>query len=559
MNVLVVDDHPENRYFLETLLRGNGTTVTSATNGEEALQMARDGQFDLIVSDVLMPHMDGFELCRQVRAHPTLRSVRFVFYTATYTDPKDLAFGMELGADRYLIKPIEPQELYGIFLDVMARPPRKSKSTPEEDGATYLKHYNSRLVAKLEKKTIDLETANQALQEELEARAKLEEQLRQTHKMEAVGRLAGGIAHDFNNILGGIVGYTELARFEVEKPEAVLAHLDGIVAATNRARELVFQILTFSRQKERKRIPINLPAALDDAFKLLRASIPATVELRREFAEDLPAILADLTEVHQLATNLVTNAWHAIGTQSNGVITIEAAPATITADDSAKNPELIPGEYVRLSVRDTGCGIEPKTLDHIFEPFFSTKAVGKGCGLGLSVVHGIMKACDGAIVVESHLGKGTAFHLYFPAYPLEPETGPQHESAPTIGRGERVLFIDDDTTLSSLGGRFLEKLGYDVESETDPSRALTRFREKSFDLVLTDLSMPVMSGLDLARECRKIRPSVPIILMTGFNPTLQREDLLSQGIIDIILKPYGIQTLSDAMRTVFAKEPAPTA
>ena len=558
MNVLVVDDHPENRYFLETLLRGNGTTVASASNGEEALQMARDGNYDLIVSDVLMPHMDGFELCRQVRANPELRSVRFVFYTATYTDPKDLAFGMELGADRYLIKPIEPQELYTIFLDVMAKPARKNKSTPGDESANYLKHYNSRLIAKLEKKTIDLEKANQALQEELEARTRLEEQLRQTHKMEAVGRLAGGIAHDFNNILGGIVGYTELARFEVEKPEAVLTHLDGIIAATNRARELVYQILTFSRQKERKRLPINLPAALDDAFKLLRASIPATVEIRREFSEDLPAILADLTEVHQLATNLVTNAWHAIGTQSNGVITIEAAPATVTAGDSAKNPELVPGEYVRLTVRDTGCGIGSETLDHIFEPFFTTKAVGKGCGLGLSVVHGIMKACDGAIVVESQLGKGTAFHLYFPAYPLESETEPLHESAPMIGRGERVLFIDDDTTLSSLGGRFLEKLGYDVESETDPSRALTRFREKSFDLVLTDLSMPVMSGLDFARECRKIRPSVPIILMTGFNPTLQRDDLLSRGIIDIILKPYGIQTLSDAMRTVFAKEPAAT-
>lgn len=552
MKILVVDDHPENRYFLETLFKGSGTEVICASNGAEALEATARDKFDLIVSDVLMPHMDGFELCRRIKQDPEHKGIPFVFYSATYTDSKDIAFGLSLGALRYLVKPIDPQELYPLLMDCARHPATSEISTLEDEDTSYLKQYNSRLVAKLEKKMLDLEAANRALQEELGTRERLENQLRQTHKMEAVGRLAGGIAHDFNNILGGIVGFAELARFECDKPDAVLAHLDGIVAATNRARDLVQQILTFSRQRERKRRPLRLPEALDDAYKLLRASIPSSIELKKSFAPEVPAILADVTEVHQLATNLVTNAWHAIGTQSNGTITMEVQPLTV--DQTTRcDAELSPGKYVEFSVRDTGCGMDKLTLEHIFEPFFSTKAPGKGCGLGLSVVHGIVHACDGTVTVESKPGKGTAFHLYFPAYGLETETREEVESVPKPGHGQRILFVDDDPTLSTLGQRFLSRLGYEVEAETSAIKAIERFREEHFDLVLTDLTMPLVSGLEVARECRALRPETPVILMTGYNPTLQREDLLTQGIIDIILKPYGIQALSDAVTGAFTR------
>jgi CheY-like chemotaxis protein len=546
MNVLVVDDHPANRSFLETILSNEGHHVASASHGIEALALAREKSPDLIISDVLMPQMDGFTFCREVKKDEQLRKTPFVFYTATYTDPKDLAFGLQLGADRYLVKPMEAQEFLATVADVTQHPRQAEPEDLETDDPGYLKQYNSRLIAKLEHKMFELEVANRALREELATRERLEAQLRQVQKMEAIGRLAGGIAHDFNNILGGIVGFAELAQFEAGYGSSIQSHLDGIVAATQRARDLVQQILAFSRGKERERKPLHLASALKDALKLLRASLPANIELRSSFDPQAPAVLADLTEMHQVATNLVTNAWHSIGDRP-GVISLHVEPFHAANDFVRFHPEMKPGDYVRLAVSDDGCGMDDQTIERIFEPFFTTKQPGQGCGLGLSVVHGIVKGSEGAIIVDSKPGKGTMIQLYFPACDA-PVAADDGAAAPIRrGVGQRVLFIDDDVTLTTLGEHFLTRLGYEVETENNPLHALARFREKPFDLVVTDLTMPFATGLEVARECRMLRPKTPVLLMTGFNPTLQTDELRAQGIVSILLKPYGSQELGDAV------------
>lgn len=535
MKVLVVDDIPQNVYLLETLLKSYGHTVVTATNGVDALRFAESEMPDLVVTDVLMPEMDGFTFCRHLKADGRLRSIAVVIYTATYTDPRDEELGLSLGADRYLIKPMEPAGLI-VELEKVVTQPRSESPPPSEDDPIFLKGYNSRLVAKLEKKLLDLQSAQEALRRDIAERERLTTLLRQSQKMEAVGRLAAGVAHDFNNILGGILGFAELARMDIHVPETIIPHLDGIANAAQRAKDLVQHLLTFSRQKDRKRQPLFIQAALADAIKLLRASLPASIQLKTDFDPNLPAILANPTELHQIVTNLVTNAWHAIGSGS-GTIELIADVARPAG----------PVRYVRLRVRDNGCGIDEKICEHIFEPFFSTKAPGKGSGLGLAVVHGIVESCGGNITVESSPGAGSTFTVLFPEHTGEVE--PQAAGAPssTPGRGERILFIDDDPTLVTLGERFLTMLGYSVAAFSNPVEAINRLKAEPFKLIISDLTMPYRNGLEVAHECLSVRPNTPVLIATGYNPAFNSDDLRRQGITAIILKPYTMQSLSEAV------------
>lgn len=557
MNILSVDDKAENLYMLEALLRGHGHQVDSASNGVDALMLASRKHYDLIVSDILMPRMDGFQLCRELKRDERLRDTPFIFYTATYTDAKDASFALSLGADSFLVKPIEPSGFLKAIEEVISRRAQKPAPIPEEPAepeAVYLKEYNARLIAKLEKKMLDLEQANRALEadiaerERAEAeRAKLERQLRQAQKMEAIGTLAGGIAHDFNNILAGIIGFGELARQDVQDPAATRQHLEEIMKASQRARELVRQILAFSRQQEQTRQPIKLHVVLDEALSLLRASIPKTIDIRADLDRSIPTVLADGTQIHQVATNLITNAWQAIGDKA-GVIQVKVAPFKVDEDFARTHPDLRPGNYVRLSVTDNGPGMNGSELDRIFEPFYTTKDPGAGTGLGLAVVHGIMKASDGAITVYSEVDRGTTFNLYFPA--LELDASPAEESSQRIarGKGQRILFIDDERILTSLGERFLTRLGYEPVVETDPLAAIQRFACGKFDAVVTDLTMPHMSGLDVGRRLLHIRPDLPIILTTGYSATLDTERVRALGFRDLLIKPYHIETLGESLK-----------
>ncbi len=556
MRILSADDKPENLYMLEALLRGHGHTVDSASNGLDALTLAERGVYDLIISDILMPRMDGFQLCRELKKDDRLRHIPFIFYTATYTDPRDASLALSLGADRFLIKPLEPDDFIREIDEVLARkvPVAPRRSEEPEDESIYLKEYNARLIAKLEKKMLDLDAANALLREDISQRErtaldrlKLEDKLRQAQKLEAIGTLAGGIAHDFNNILAGIMGFADLGIKEAADPVATAASFTEILKAGGRARDLTRQILAFSRHREQDRKPLDLETDVRDALRLLRATLPASVEIITEFETGAPKVLADSVQVHQVITNLVTNAWHAIGDHP-GQIRVRLSTFSVDADFAHTHPDLRPARYVRLSVCDTGCGMDSDTATRVFEPFFTTKEPGRGTGLGLSVVHGIMKSCDGAISVYSKPGEGTTFLLYFPALEFDLPITPEAEPASVHGARQRVLFIDDEPVLAVLGERFLTRLGYVPVAEKDPLAALTAFREQPFDLVITDLTMPQLSGIDLARRLWEIRPATRIILTTGYTATLDTPRAREIGFCELLLKPYSIQALGDCVK-----------
>ncbi len=379
---------------------------------------------------------------------------------------------------------------------------------------------------------------------------KLEQQFRQMQKMESIGQLAGGIAHDFNNILGAIMGYTELARSELADDAPVREYLDQIAKASDRAVALVRQILTFSRQQEHERKPIQLKFVIEEALKLLRATVTTSIEFKTSLAQ-APAVLADATAIHQIIMNLGTNAWHAMKDQP-GTLTVELLALDVDAAFAAAHPDLHPGRYVCLTVGDTGSGMDRTTLDRIFDPFFTTKKTGEGTGLGLAVVHGIMKSHEGGISVNSQPGKGTVFHLYFPAIATAVvEAAGQSAPAPH-GNGERILFVEDEAPLATLGKMTLEKLGYAVTVKASPLEALAALRGQpgQFDLVITDFNMPVMDGTQLAAELLKLQPGLPIILVSGYRGTLTDEKVKELGFHALLLKPNTVQTLGEAAHRV---------
>jgi len=384
-------------------------------------------------------------------------------------------------------------------------------------------------------------------------RQQLEEQLRQAQKMEAIGTLAGGVAHDFNNILTVINGYTELLKISLADRPEFNRELDAVAKAGSRAKDLVRQILTFSRQEQAQREILQLAPVVDEATKFLRATIPSTIEIRSRFSADVPTVLADPTEIHQIVMNLGTNAWHAMRDRA-GKLDVELESFVVDRELAAHTPQLREGRYARLSVSDTGKGMDAATLSRIFEPFFTTKVVGEGTGLGLSVVHGIMQSHDGAITVDSEPGVGTTFRLYFPAHTSEGLTADIQAAATPIGTGERVLFVDDEAPVANLGKAILEHLDYSVDVRTDVMEALELIRKDPgrFDLVISDQTMPSMTGIDFARQIRLIRPDLPIVLTTGYVGQLKIEQLRPLGISELLPKPLTIRSLGEVVHRLLA-------
>lgn len=381
-------------------------------------------------------------------------------------------------------------------------------------------------------------------------RKQLEDQLRNAQKMEAIGQLAGGIAHDFNNILGAILGNVELALNPPPAEPVITEHLNTIRAASRRAADLVRQILLFSRCQEARRRPLRLEQVVKEALALLRASLPASIEFRTDLAPTW-TVLADPSEIHQVTMNLCTNAGHAMRDRP-GVLKVELANTQVDEAWARAHPDLAPGRYVRLKVEDNGNGMDRATLARIFEPFFTTKPVGEGTGLGLAVVHGVMKNHDGGVVVESRLGEGTAFHLYFPVFDEEVGEPPAAAEPVPPGRGERILFVDDEEPLTSAGKAALERMGYQVTPVNDPAEAFERFSRApgEFEVLLTDLNMPGMSGAALAQKVRAIRPEMRLILTTGFNATLTEEVAREMGFGALLAKPYDLRSLGEAVHRV---------
>jgi signal transduction histidine kinase/ActR/RegA family two-component response regulator len=377
----------------------------------------------------------------------------------------------------------------------------------------------------------------------------LVEQLAQSQKMEAIGTLAGGIAHDFNNILTGVIGYSELARARLPATHPSAEDLGHVLTAGERARELVRRILTFSRKQKPEKRAVSLKPVIGEILQLLRATIPASIEIRSDFQAADHCVLADPAQIHQGVLNLATNAVHAMG---GGPGTLEVSLQTIAGGQrfARENARLLTGDWVRLSVGDTGHGMDPVTVRRIFEPFYTTKQPGEGTGLGLAVVHGIVTAHGGVITVESTPGKGSTFRLHFPLAEKSADVPEPCVIPAPLGRGERVLVVDDESAVAEVARNFLTGLGYRPTVCHSPEQALEELRTctRKYAAVVTDLSMPRMTGLDFIRRVHAQKPGLPCVLCTGFVVSASTEKEASQlGVMDVVTKPYSRQDLGLAL------------
>ena len=660
MKILVVEDTDDSRVLLVDLLEVQGYEVESAINGVEALEKIRIAPPDIIISDILMPEMDGFELCQTLKKDPQLKKIPFIFYTATYTEPSDQKLALSMGATRFIIKPEDPIILRNIVAEVVDEYEKGDLENLNEqrvENNVFKKQHKEVVSNKLYKKIIELEEQKEKLKksekkyrmmmesiidavyicsparkitylnpamikrlgrdatgevcykaihglneqckwcvfemlkseksivsetlspldnrayrinnmpiynddnsvskmsiykditdylEAVSEKEKAQSLLVQSQKMEAIGTLAGGIAHDFNNILSKIIGYTELALGGIEKGTELEDDLQEVYMAGLRAKDLVKQILTFAHKSDEEVKPIQVNIIVKEVLKFIKSSIPAIIQINDNLNSD-SLIMGSPTQIHQVLMNLCTNAAHAMG-KNGGILEVSLNDTTIYRMTMS---ELKPGEYIEIKVSDTGMGISPENIHTIFDPYFTTKAVGEGTGLGLAVVHGIVKKYGGKITVNSTIGKGTCFTIYLPiAKKRKVHTHSEKEDVP-LGN-ENVLFVDDEAPIAKIGSRVLEKLGYLVTTRTSSVEALELFRSKpqAFDLVVTDMTMPNMTGDKLAAELMKIRPDIPVVLCTGYNKKISNESAKAFGIKAFVYKPIVIADLAKTVRKV---------
>ncbi len=668
--ILVVDDTLDSLKLLVAALSSQGYKIRPATSGRLALESVANKVPDLILLDVKMPDMDGYEVCRRLKTRDAVRSIPVIFLSAM-GQAIDKVKAFEVGGVDYVTKPFQVEE---VLVRVKTHLSLKRMQIA-------LKRSHDALEERVRQRTLELETANEKLKQEVAHRKKaqkalqkererlnvtlrsigdgvittdidgrvvlinevaemltgwsqseaagcmldevfhiinehtgrrcanpatkvletdgivglandtvlvardgtrkiiadsgapirdingttigvvivfrditekikLETELQHAHKMEAIGNLAGGIAHEFNNVLGIIIGNVELAIEDLEQWHPVTENLSEIKLASLRAKDVVKQLLSFSRKMDIKREPVDIRIIVKETLKLLKASLPSSIQVRENLPEAVDTVVADPTQIHQLLINLCTNAAHAMG-ENGGSLTIELSNVTLDFTAASKHPDLKPGDYVRFSVSDTGHGIPVNLLDKIFDPYFTTKDVTQGTGMGLAVVHGIVKTHNGAIDVASNVGMGTAFHIYFPASKekarLEVRTA---KKGPT--GSEKILLVDDEISIVNVCRRNLERLGYTVSSETDPVRIIERFRSTpyAYDLVILDMTMPRLTGDRLAQELLKIRPDIPIVICTGFSEKLTPEKVRQLGIKGLMTKPIERDDLADTVRKV---------
>jgi signal transduction histidine kinase/ActR/RegA family two-component response regulator len=382
----------------------------------------------------------------------------------------------------------------------------------------------------------------------------LESQLQQAQKMESIGTLAGGIAHDFNNILSAIIGFSELAMDRTDKDSDIRDDLSEVLNAGNRAKELVKQILAFSRQTDHEPKPVRTDTIIKEVARLIRSTLPSTISIQTSI-ETSGQIMADPTRIHQVLMNLCTNAYHAMH-DTGGTLSIRLTAVSVQPDHTPPVPEMLPGNYINISIADTGIGIPLEIIPRIFDPYFTTKGQGEGTGLGLAVTHGVIKSHNGHIMVESEMGRGTSFHIYFPAIKQERDLSAA-EPAAELPRGtERILFVDDELPILKVNKIRLERLGYHVTALSRSKDAIDLFAAQpdDFDLIITDMTMPELTGDALAKECIRVRSDIPIILCTGYSDIISETQAQKIGIREYVMKPILVKNLAEAIRRAVGEE-----
>ena len=684
MRILNVDDQADNLYLLQSLLSNDDNQIFDAKNGREALNILQEKDIDLVISDILMPVMDGFALCREIRRNQKFRHIPFIVYTSTYKGDQDELLARKIGADEFIIKPCEPEEFMERVNRAIAKRKINMESEPPEiqNDETVLKLYNERLVRKLEDKMLEMENevserkkAIDALQRSQEllqatqtlsklggweydldtqetywtdemyrlhdldkdcapeelaylslagypdeskallqqyiedlatngnpynletwyttkggrkifirasAEAKWEdgrirrimgtfqditeskeaeirqhelmEQLRQAQKLDSIGQLAGGVAHDFNNILTVILGYSEEIMNNLHDQDPLRQDIQEIINAGQRASSLTRQLLTFSRKQVIKPELINLNDTITNLSKMLMRLIGEDVDFILNLGEDVPSIMADIGQIEQVIMNLVINAREAM--QMGGRLTIstfkyEAEP------EFRKHHRMIAGNtFAVLKVEDTGCGMDKSTLEHIYEPFFTTKAKGHGTGLGLPTVYGIVRQASGHINVDSAPGKGATFVIMLPATndELQTEQKPEVQIIPE-GNKELVLIVEDDPSISDLSGKMIQKMGYRVMLAESADKAIVMIEDEGLrpELVISDVVMPGLSGLELAAIIRYKHPEMKVILMSGYTEQVIMKHGEMDPNIPFLHKPFTRQELQDRITQVMQK------
>ncbi len=439
------------------------------------------------------------------------------------------------GACGYVGTPLK--DLQGKSIGVLIAMNRKRLTLPERANEV-MSILAARASAEIERKKIG------------EEKKKMEAQLRQAQKMEAIGTLAGGIAHDFNNILQSIILNTELSIFETASSDVKPYRMEEVLKASKRATDLVKQILTFSRQSEQELKPLNIGLVIKEVLKMLRSSLPSTIEIISDVSSSIDPVMADPTQIHQVVMNLCTNAAHAMK-ERGGTLMITLHHCELPDETSLLHPDLIPGPYMKIAISDTGCGMEGVILERIFDPFFTTKERGEGAGLGLAVVYGIVKELKGSITVESEPGKGSKFTILIPRIKKMLRDSAEEIRPIPVGT-ETILIVDDEDALIDIQKNFFERLGYRVITRSNSIEALQEFMKdpEKIDIIITDQTMPKMTGMQLARECMSIRPDIPVILCTGFSELVSEEAAKSAGIREFAFKPLVIREIAEKVRSI---------
>lgn len=554
--VLIVDNLEINLQVLKVLFLGNNYEVVLAKNGADALEKAKLNPPDIIISDILMPVMDGYALCREWMKNDILKNIPFIFYTATYTDIRDEFLAYKLGATKFIIKPMDLQSFLKIVKQVLHEYCDNTLIKPKNaigEEKVVQRLYNESLIRKLEKKMLDLEKANKLLEQDIverkkaeEDRLKLQEMLNQSQKLEAIGRLAGGVAHDFNNMLAAIIGYAELAMFKITPEDQSYRYFTEILKTSQRSADLTRQLLAFARKQSITPQVIDLNHSISGILKLLHRLIGEEIALNWQPAQDLWKVKIDTTHVDQILVNLIINARDAIS--GNGNISIESSNITIDNSFNKDHQDIKPGEYVQLIISDNGCGMSPETISHIFEPFFTTKTSGKGTGLGLSTVYGIVKQNDGYICVNSELNKRTEFKIYLPRIIEIASISDKKETHSSFRMGtETILVVDDEIIILDFIREVLEKLGYNVLSAETPSKAIQIAKEYTdkIHLLITDLILPEMNGILLGDEIFQIKTGIKILYLSGYPDDLVCKHGIMLDDTNFLQKPFTVNCLMD--------------